>query len=198
MALAVLSQLANAAPITYTINRLVIQTIQVGNFGQVTGFITTNGSIGTISANDITSFDIQSTVTDRSGVSTSIHYTNLNGYLRLVSGLEATSDTLSITNLADSVFSIVDNPVGQNQNGWVVSFGARFTGSETVASSGKMVTNAVLALPFSRSFQAELATTSGRQTQGVVAIPASIPVPSSALLIAMGLGLFHRLGRKTR
>jgi hypothetical protein len=198
IALVVFSQLANAAPITYTINRLIPTLIFQNGYATATGFITTNGKLGAIGYDDIISYGVQTTITTNNVASVSVLLTRGNSSFASASNpVIASADTLFLDgSLGPSAFGFQNAIIGNPQDFWLVSLIANLP-SESV-SSGGLTEYASLNSVLSVNSRVELATTSGRLTQGVIRSPNSVPLPSSALLIAMGLGLFHRLGRKTR
>jgi hypothetical protein len=193
-------QFANSAPITYLINRVIPQQSSGYGNATVTGYITTNGTLGFISNSDITSFDIQTTVVGRLETRQSIHMTNINSFLRIdTAGLEATTDTLFLDfTTGYTQFGIRDVFAGLTNSTWTLRTDPRGILDETIAAR-VLSTGGFTAAPAGSAYtKAELGTTSGRQTQGALAASTSIPLPSSALLIMLGLGFFQRLSRKTR
>jgi hypothetical protein len=197
--LAVTNQFAHAAPITYLINRVIPQQSSGYGDATVTGYITTNGTLGFISSSDITSFDIQTTVVGRLETRQSGHMTSSNSYLSMYGlGLEATSNTLNFDFIPGRPsFQIRDVFAGTTDSGWSVSFNPLGRFDESIYARVFGVNDYTAAPAGFVYTKAELATTSGRQTQGALSAPSAVPLPTSALLIAIGLGAFYRRGGKT-
>jgi hypothetical protein len=194
------SQCANAASITYLINRVIPQQSTGYGNAEVTGYITTNGTLGLISVSDIISFDIQTTVVGRLETRQSERLTNSNAFLSsfATTSLEATASTLFIDMAPGSPrFNIRDTFAGVTNSAWSLVFNPNGRLDETIAARGFVSSdqsNAQAGFIYSK---AELGTTSGRLTQGALAVSTSVPLPSSALLIVMGLGALYKRSRKT-
>jgi hypothetical protein len=200
IATAAFSQITTAAPITYIINRLTPNLQGQSGFSTTTGFITTNGKLGAISFSDITSFSFQTTITTNNVANVSGLLTQLNaGVSYGGTGVIASADMLFLDgSLGSSSFGLSGNDSVSVGNGWIAFLGGTRPVFQENSSSNRTtvygVPSSSLYIP---DWRVELATTSGRLTQGAIQTANSVPLPTSALLIAIGLSAFYRRSRKT-
>jgi hypothetical protein len=197
LATAALSQITAAAPITYTINRLMPSLVQNG-VGIISGTITTNGKLGVISNADITSYAVQTTLILDKVTTIGELMTPFNSSLGSVLGVTANTDSLFLDGSVNLSLFSVGGYSKTDVNNW-------FTSLSTAYGSLQQSVTANNAYGFSLNpnlakrpdWRVELATTSGRLTQGAIQSAAAVPLPSSALLIAIGIGAFYKRNRKT-
>jgi hypothetical protein len=192
-------QFSQAAPITYQVNRFLPAQFLGDQAAFVTGFITTNGKLGSINVGDITAYDL---AVDRTPYTT--HVTNLNSSISLVGRLTASSSNLIFSlNSPSSTFGLNYIEFGSLIQGWALVLDPSVS-----TLNDNAATYTLLPAPFNYpridttsalyygARQVEIANVAGTQTQG--GYVATVPVPQSVMLLALGMALIGTVRRRAK
>lgn len=174
----------SAGPITYTVSQTV-------GLGGVTGTITTDGNLGTLTSGDISAFDL--TISDGSGTVELVNPQDTERVLGTTSGLSATLTGLFFNYSVASgfVFEGTDTPTLGN-NSFVCWEGGSFncTGGPNGIDICRNCANGtnVGAVTLVQSGTQQIASSSSTATV--------TPEPSSLLLVGLGAGVLGYSRRK--